>query len=1079
MPCRQCRATPLTNVIINLIAARLLPIIPTPVHDRNSDVATREQLELEYDRVVDVDDPKLTNFHPAPRSTMASLSENDGASGNMSRIMSLLFADAEIPTINGDWDLYFTNLYNQKDLPELQSGKDRVNEDGNASNAGNIAGNADVIMGDSESEHALLVEGPSDGPSITQSLTNFENDVNVDVSTRASTHPSRPKTQRSGSSIASGFSPVDWSKEQKSAGRSASSPAAQAVRITPKLKLRLGPSPPHNGPTTTPPPLSAPVPNPLTSSRSWTPVRSYTMPPLPEGSIAELRQQTLGVPFLSFNTETAVGSRQEAVQPKAEGRVQMVIGADAAERMLSPESQVSKEDEDEVEDEDESMVQEEEKQPDSGSIEGDGGEVKESSLPATEIQSTESTVVSREMDMEERDIPVPQIEMASVRSGPSKSPSPSDNISSPVHMNAKIAPSLEKVDQIKDLSNSEIPPPASQTTEDEAVVNSLVVSMSQSSDAQAQTQLPHSPLERLSDLNDIVASSCSPSPTQKQEEKSLFSQDDSASSHKSPLFSSSRRTTASPPPHTDFSHHEDDLEEETEENIVKAKQELNSPRQVPKTGKRGTESNAEPEHVHIPTDSEFPPPQIKTRPRPKPKPKQKAVVAPEIIDIDELPTPKKAAPKQKKKNLVKRESSIISISSCSEDEVVETKVSTSSVHLTSGGTSKTRPQRRPRPPNRGSLVKLEVFTQSTASNGSDTPAPASVSSHPVASSSRSTKKIGPTEPLPNNELLHDGEAEAERQMPHAPSTPPLEPLRLTRSTSKSGKGRQLNPSSRSRSPSESLAHGGSKPGRSASRSKAKRKPRIPSSPLSDPPSDVGPEPESDEEAVPKSSFDINKYTAKLVDDDADIIKVKSKFSASSAGRNNEAEVDASDKSKSGLQNLIANRKKAKENSKALTKIKKRKRVASGGTSLGNGLEDEDDDEPVDEYDKPPLKRVKMRPAVQKGKETASPAKGKGKEKEKGKTISRRIGQDDHSENASTISSQSRHPLHSPQKTASTSKSGTSHSSKITTKTPRKLRGSVKALEAVKWPTVQKPDFSQVCYFFGCLPSLSFKLLAFQ
>ncbi|KAF9528378.1 hypothetical protein CPB83DRAFT_345076 [Crepidotus variabilis] len=112
----------------------------------------------------------------------------------------------------------------------------------------------------------------------------------------------RLKTQR-----LAAFSPVDWTKAL----------ATSSARVPTRSSSFQSPT-------------KAPFVPPATSS---SPTRTYSLPAPPEGSIAALRQQTLGAPYL-------LDSTVDATKVDSPVRTTVIAGdaAEAAERMLSPET---------------------------------------------------------------------------------------------------------------------------------------------------------------------------------------------------------------------------------------------------------------------------------------------------------------------------------------------------------------------------------------------------------------------------------------------------------------------------------------------------------------------------------------------------------------------------------------------------------------------------------------------------------------------------------------------------------------------------------------------------------------------
>ncbi|KAH9478509.1 hypothetical protein JR316_0008964 [Psilocybe cubensis] len=185
-------------------------------------------------------------------------------------------------------------------------------------------------------------------------------------------HASSSSLHRSGSHRRSKpprgqFSPVDWSTTPRTETRDGN----VILNLSPTAKLLLGP------PSTSPSPFqrstSSPIANPsmnpsalhnlassLSASRhtiattpplAMTPTRSYTLPPPMEGSIAELRKATLGTAYTdayvygeALKRERSFGGHETG--DGREGRVDMVMGAEAGERMLSPQSEEEEDEED-------------------------------------------------------------------------------------------------------------------------------------------------------------------------------------------------------------------------------------------------------------------------------------------------------------------------------------------------------------------------------------------------------------------------------------------------------------------------------------------------------------------------------------------------------------------------------------------------------------------------------------------------------------------------------------------------------------------------------------------------------------
>ncbi|KAF9568661.1 hypothetical protein CPC08DRAFT_702264 [Agrocybe pediades] len=872
---------------------------------------------------------------------------------------------------------------------QSQNQRQKVDEDGDANNASSSA--PDVVPF-RQSQIGNVVDGDLKRPGqdfeseanndAGMPISGRDSDLNVSGSSQKLVFQLKGRRDNKGSA----FSPVDWSKTSESPEISSTT---RVVQITPKVKLKL--TPPHlKGTETTPtPPASARPFKPATPQDIATmvaPSRSYTLPALPEGSVAALRQQTFGTPYLDFDTGNQ-NNRTTEMDEDGGGRVQMVIGADAGERMLSPESQLSGEDEEESE-----MEQEREATANAGQVQESGGNTSSMDVEAAEVSS---------LLAEHRfapDMPTGQ-DGSSIRGGQQEQ----ENEAIP-----KSQASSPNTPVIMAPSGPSILLPPSQTANEEAVANSLVATLSQSSNAQNDS-IP-SPLEAplVDHRDEVIPSSCSPPAVQQN----------NLSSPKSPIFTSPGAGT-----YFNTSHMDDhDDFQNTENVIVKAKEELNTPRQM---------STVSTEYLHIPSASPSPL-KVKAKPKPKPKPKAEIVAKQEIIDIDSLPTPKKMASKGKKKvQASNRESSIISISSDSEIEVIDPIPS-----IPSSRPSNSAASRKQKPSlklmNRKLPVKLDIFTQPDLSSSRRSPV-STPSQLQMTSSSSGNKRteVGESTADVDFETTDHKAEEVEKpalEVPASPSTPGFSPPR--------------NFSQQGSSPSPRTDN---------------IEPHVPSSPLSEPPSGS----ESKSDAEPTSSFDIAKYTAKLEDDDdADIIRAKPK----SVG---------TDTTKTGLQAMIANKKKAKENNKALTKIKKRKRVSDPTSlGLGSGIDGEGEE---DMMDKPPLKRVKARTQAQKENERASARKGKAKEPEKDKSRTPRARQLPDEENLTSISSQSRYPLRSPRKSASTSISATSSSARAT-KTPIKKSRISDILKSVKWPVIPEPDFSQhiecdTCegwYHIGCV-----------
>ena len=144
----------------------------------------------------------------------------------------------------------------------------------------------------------------------TRSLTSRCEATIGERSVRRSGRPKTPYTL-------SAFSPVDWSKT-----------VPDTINASPNDTRRGSLSPRET--THVPPPLHD----------SPTPSRSYTLPTPAEGTIADLRQQALGDPYMF---SPIIDSRSSPV--KEVGTVG--AGAEAAQRMLSPESQFADDDEEE------------------------------------------------------------------------------------------------------------------------------------------------------------------------------------------------------------------------------------------------------------------------------------------------------------------------------------------------------------------------------------------------------------------------------------------------------------------------------------------------------------------------------------------------------------------------------------------------------------------------------------------------------------------------------------------------------------------------------------------------------------
>jgi len=145
----------------------------------------------------------------------------------------------------------------------------------------------------------------------TRSLTSRCEATIGERSVRRSGRPKTPYTL-------SAFSPVDWSKTVPDT-INASSNDTRRGSLSPRKTTHV-PPPLHDSPT---------------------PSRSYTLPTPAEGTIADLRQQALGDLYMF---SPVIDSRSSPV--KEVGTVG--AGAEAAQRMLSPESQFAYDDEEEM-----------------------------------------------------------------------------------------------------------------------------------------------------------------------------------------------------------------------------------------------------------------------------------------------------------------------------------------------------------------------------------------------------------------------------------------------------------------------------------------------------------------------------------------------------------------------------------------------------------------------------------------------------------------------------------------------------------------------------------------------------------
>ncbi|KAF8875419.1 hypothetical protein CPB84DRAFT_445206 [Gymnopilus junonius] len=234
---------------------------------------------------------------------------------------------------------------------EGRKGKEKATQaagDAETESAWPVASRRPAILTNSTPRSKARLPSGTRGRGGSSSNTNGRNSSG---SGRGSASEASPTSKCISNTSSSGsFSPVDWTKMKDGQ-------EVQALKLSPNATLILKPGDPNGNsgianstnPNQTSPGISigsikdphAPAMSPSASRQSvippqaMVPSRSYTLPPPPEGSIAALRQETQG---LAYPNSYVYGSKEDGGE---EERVEMVIGADAGERMLSPESQDS------------------------------------------------------------------------------------------------------------------------------------------------------------------------------------------------------------------------------------------------------------------------------------------------------------------------------------------------------------------------------------------------------------------------------------------------------------------------------------------------------------------------------------------------------------------------------------------------------------------------------------------------------------------------------------------------------------------------------------------------------------------
>ena len=281
---------------------------------------------------------------------------------------------------------------------------------------------------------------------------------------RGSDRPSTAKKTPLSMSVTGLFSPVDWSKFSVSTRGGAREISAAAI------------------------------PTAATAS----PNKSYTLPIPPEGTVAALRKETLGDPYKypldSVALSSGFSAPSEVISP-------VVAGGEAAERMLSPESQ--------FEDDRDGLVAEEmDKAPPSVNVSADPEPTFEAPSEMSRAASTESSLTSVMSSSEGASLTkvMTRSSMGSELTGLSSMRT------SPSLIGEAVAPTeIEMTTITHDIRTASPPPPgASQTsgfTEDENTVMGLVMD-----DASSDTP-PNSQMMITHDATSFEL--LSPTPTKK------------------------------------------------------------------------------------------------------------------------------------------------------------------------------------------------------------------------------------------------------------------------------------------------------------------------------------------------------------------------------------------------------------------------------------------------------------------------------------------------------------------------------------------------------------------------------------